>query len=207
MSHPTQTCRPPAVARRALLLAALAGCAGAAWATRSITVEGTTFVGDITLADTPLQLNGVGLRAVAWFKGYAAGLYLPRKATTPAAVYAQMGAKRLQLRMFVEVDAEEFVKAFHKGVARNTPPSEQPRLAERMARFDAVVRSLGKLRKADVIDLDFLPGRGLMMGRNGSARGEAIPGEDLYAAMLSCFLGDRPVDAELKAGLLGGPVA
>ncbi|MDH4290227.1 MAG: chalcone isomerase family protein, partial [Aquincola sp.] len=37
--------------------------------------------------------------------------------------------------------------------------------------------------------------------------GDPVAGEDLYAALLLCFLGDRPVDKELKAGLLGGPVA
>jgi hypothetical protein len=189
-----------------LLLTALGGCALPAWATRSITVEGTTFAGDITLAGAALQLNGVGLRAVAWLRGYAAGLYLPAKAGTTSAVLAQPGPKRLQLRLFLDVDAEEFVKAFHKGVARNTPAADAARLAERMVRFDAQVRSLGKLRKRDVIDLDFVPGRGLVLSRNGTVRGEAIAGDDLYAAMLRCFLGERPADPEMKIGLLGGPV-
>lgn len=200
--------RPPSasIARRRLLLAALGACALPAWATRSITVEGTTFAGDITLAGAALQLNGVGLRAVAWLKGYAAGLYLPAKASTTSAVLAQPGPKRLQLRLFYDVDAEEFVKAFHKGVARNTPAADAARLAERMVRFDAQVRSLGKLRKRDVIDLDFLPGRGLVLSRNGAPRGEAIAGDDLYAALLRCFLGERPADPEMKVGLLGGPV-
>jgi hypothetical protein len=200
-------CPPsPTIARRGLLLAGLGAWVLPAWAARSITVEGTTFAGDITLAGAALQLNGVGLRAVAWLRGYAAGLYLPAKAGTTAAVLAQSGPKRMQLRMLLEVEAEEFVKAFHKGVARNTPPADAARLVERMARFDAQVRSLGKLRKRDVIDLDFLPGRGLVLSRNGSSRGEPIAGDDLYAALLRCFLGERPADPEMKVGLLGGPV-
>lgn len=197
----------PLPTRRTLLVAALATAAWPALATRSINVEGATFVGDITLAGAPLQLNGVGLRAVAWLKGYAAGLYLPARATTPAQVLAQAGPKRLQLRMLVEVGAEEFVKAFHKGVSRNSSPGDAARLAERMVRLDTQVRSLGKLRKGDVIDLDFLPARGLLMSRNGSARFQPIAGEDLYAALLLCFIGERPADAEMKIGLLGGPVS
>lgn len=185
----------------------LSPCALPAWATPPVTVEGGTFAGDIVLANTPLQLNGVGLRAVAWLKGYAAALYLPRKATTTPQVLAQSGPKRLRLRMLVEVGAEEFVKAFHKGVSRNTPPADAARLAERMLRFDTQVRSLGTLRKGDVVDLDFLPGRGLVMSRNGAARFDPIAGEDLYAALLRCFLGERPADPELKVGLLGGPVS
>ena len=178
-----------------------------AWATRSIQVEGFNFPGDIGLAGTPLQLNGVGLRAVSFLKGYAAGLYLPRKASTPAQVLAQADtARRLQLRMLQEVDAEEFVKAFHKGVERNTAPADAARLAERAARFSATVRSLGKLKKRDVIDLDYLPGRGLQLARNGAAVGSSVSGDDLYAALLLCFIGNRPADPEMKLGLLGGPV-
>lgn len=190
--------------RRSWLTLAALATALPAWATRPITTEGVTFAGDITLAETPLQLNGVGLRAVVWIKGYAAGLYLPKKAATPAQVYAQLGAKRLRMVMLLEVDVEEFVKAFHKGVDRNTPPANLPGLQERMQRFDAILRTLGKLKKQDVIDFDFLPDHGLQLTRNGKVGGEAIPGEDLYAALLSCFLGDKPVDTGLKAGLLGG---
>jgi hypothetical protein len=198
-----------AVRRRRFIAAACAALAlpPAAWATRSIQVEGFTFPGDIVLAGTPLQLNGVGLRAVSVLKGYAAGLYLPRKASTPAQVLAQAdSARRLQLRMLQDVDAEEFVKAFHKGVQRNTPAAEAARLGERSARFAAAVRSLARLRKRDVVDLDYLPGRGLQMARNGTPVGAPIDGDDFYAALLRCFIGNRPADPEMKAGLLGGPV-
>lgn len=196
----------PPISRRHLLLAALAVGVPAAHAAKPIQVEGTTFAGDIRLADTALELNGVGLRAVAWFKGYAAGLYLTRRATTAAQVLATPGPKRLQLRMLVDVDTEEFVKAFDKGVARNTPPAELPRLAERMARFDAQMRAVRRVVKRDVIDLDYLPASGLQMSINGKPRGEPIPGEDLYAALLRIFVGEKPADPELKVGLLGGPV-
>jgi hypothetical protein len=191
--------------RRCLLLCALTAAAPA-WATRSITTEGLTFAGDIKLADTALQLNGVGWRAVAWVRGYAAGLYLPKKAGTEAQVVAQTGAKRLQLRLVQEVDAEEFVKAFVKGVNRNTPPADVAQLGERVTQFSAVIRGLGKLKKQDVIDLDFIPGKGLVLSRNGTARGTPVPGEDIYAALLRCFIGIKPTDPELKIGLLGGPV-
>jgi hypothetical protein len=210
MPDPSACPLPRTSLLRRRLLCALGGaalsCTLPAWAARPITVEGTTFSGDITLAGAPLQLNGVGLRAVAWLKGYAAGLYLPRKASTPAQVLAQTGAKRLQLRMLQDVPAEEFVKALHKGVERNTPAADAARLSERVARFDAVVRTLGKLRKQEVIDLDFLPGRGLQLSRNGTPRGETIPGEDFYAALLRIFIGERPADPDMKVGLLGGPV-
>lgn len=176
----------------------------AAWAqVASVKLDDQVFPGTIQLAGSELQINGAGFRAVAWFKGYAAALYLTRRSSTPAGVQAAPGPKRLQMRMLVDVDAEEFVKAFDKGVTRNTPPADLPKLAERMALFDAQVRALRKVAKRDVVDLDFLPDRGLQMSLNGKPSGEPIPGEDLYSAFLRIFIGDKPVDTALRNGLLG----
>jgi hypothetical protein len=47
------------------LLAAMPALAAA----QPIKIEGLTFAGELPLAGQALQLNGVGLRAVAWFKG------------------------------------------------------------------------------------------------------------------------------------------
>lgn len=205
---PAMLVRPVLVRRRLLLAAVSMFVVGnGARAAAPVKVEGVTFPGVSTVAGQALELNGVGLRAVAWLKGYAAGLYLSRRARTTEQVLSATGAKRLQLRLLLDVDVEEFVKAFDKGVARNTPPAEMPQLAERMARFDALLRAIGKVKKRDVVDLDWLPGRGLQLALNGQPRGAPIPGEDLYAALLRIFVGERPADPELKAGLLGGPVA
>lgn len=181
----------------ALLLLAMACSVQAA------RIEDQAFDDRIRVADTDLQLNGVGLRAVAWLKGYAAGLYLVEKSATPAGVLAQKGPKRLQLKMMVDVDSKEFVKAFGKGMRRNHSEAEQAVLRERMVRFDVIVTALGKLKKGDVVDLDWLPGQGLRLALNGRTRGETIPGEDLYAGILKIFVGRDPVDPKLKAGLLG----
>jgi hypothetical protein len=192
-----------------LLVAGLSWLAVAAGARAApaVKVEGFTFPGEMTVAGQTLSLNGVGLRAVLWLKGYAAGLYLSARAATPAQVLATTGAKRLQMRMLLDVDTEEFIKAFHKGIARNTPQAGQPALVDRMARFDELLRAIGTVKKRDVIDLDWLPGRGLQLALNGQLHGEPIPGDDLYAALLLIFLGEKPVDTGLKAGLLGGPLS
>ena len=172
-----------------------------------IAVDGLRFPGDIQLDGQALQLNGVGLRAVAWLRGYAAGLYLTQRATTPEQVLATSGPKRLQLGMLQEVGIEEFIKAFHKGVQRNTPAAALSALAGRMAQFDALLQGMVKVKKMDVVDLDWLPQQGLRLMWNGRSRGPFIPGEDFYAALLRIFVGERPADKEMKIGLLGGPVA
>lgn len=187
--------------RRHLLLALGLAATVPAWAQK--TVEGQTFDASVTLGGSALVLNGTGVRAAAWLKGYAAGLYLQRRAATPEEVLATPGPKRLQLRLLHDVPAVEFVKAIDKGIARNVPPAQQPALDQRRATFDGQVQALQQVRKGDVVDLDFEPGRGLRLSVNGRARGEPVAGEDFFGAVLLIFIGPRPVDAKLKAGLLG----
>ena len=168
-------------------------------------IGGVRFEPQLQLAGQALLLNGTGLRAVLWLKGYAAGLYLGQRAANADAVVAQAGAKRLQLRLLMDVPADEFIKAFHQGVERNNPPEVQASLAERAARFDALLRPLGEIHKGDAVNLDFVPGQGLLFWHNGRQLGPAIPGEDFYGALLRVFVGEHVSDERLRAGLLGKP--
>lgn len=192
--------------RRLLGLAAglALGAAAPAWARR---YEGYDFEDSVQLGGATLALNGVGMRAVAIIKGYLAGLYLAKPAGTPEAVYATPGPKRIQIRMLLEVGAEEFVKAVNKGVQRNCGEAERAALADKLPTFIANMRAIGKVRAKDLVNMDYLPERGTVLTINGRISGEAIPGPELYQALLKVFLGERPVDGRLKAGLLGTPAA
>ena len=167
-------------------------------------IGGESFDELIRLADTELVLNGVGLRAVLMFKGYAAGLYLAHKGRTTEQVLAVKGAKRVQLKMLIDVEAKEFVKAIDVGMRRNSTEAEQLAMKDRIVLFDSNIALIGAVKKGDVINLDFIPAKGLVLTLNGKPRGEPIPGEDLYAGVLKIFIGELPVDKKLKAGLLGG---
>jgi len=195
----------PALRRTVLLsLLALAVLPSATIAGATTRIEGVSFEQHLVLGGQTLQLNGVGLRAVAWLKGYAAGLYLSQPATTAERVLAITGPKRLQMHMLLDVPVAEFVKAFHKGIGRNTPAAQQGRLSERMERFDQMIQPLGKVKKGDVVTLDYLPEQGLVFSHNGHVLGTPIPGDDFFDALLGIFIGPQPVDESLKAGLLGG---
>jgi hypothetical protein len=168
-----------------------------------VTLEDQTFPADARVAGTPLQLNGVGLRAAFIYKVYLAGLYLPEKAATGAQVLAQAGPKRLQVRLLMDGPSDEFAKAFTGGIAKRTPADRVAAMRDRIDAFDRTLRSVGDVRKGDVVDLDYAPAVGLTLAVNGKPVGAPVPGADLYAALLDIFVGDRPVDATLKAGMLG----
>lgn len=169
---------------------------------KGVEVAGQLFQGQADVAGTVLRLNGTGIRGVAWFKGYAAGLYLPLAASLAEEAVAMPGPKRLQIRMLYTVPAGEFVKALNKGVSRNVTPEQLAALQDAQAQFARQVGELREVRKGDVINLDLEPGRGLVMHVNGKLQDDPVPGEHLYAAVLKSFVGQRPYDEKLKAGLL-----
>ena len=187
------------------LAAALACGVSAQAAEPANPIGGVRFEPQAQVAGQALQLNGTGLRALRIFKAYAAALYLPQRASTAETVVTQTGAKRLQIRMLWGVPAAEFVKAFHLGVQRNNPPEVQARLAERVARFDALLEPIGKIASGDTVNLDFQPSQGLVFSHNGRTLGAPIPGDDFYGALLRVFIGELVSDDKLRAGLLGQP--
>jgi hypothetical protein len=164
--------------------------------------EGFEFEEQSQLVQTPLQLNGVGVRQVAWLKGYAAGLYV-QKMTREAQVILDAGSPvRIKMGLMLGVGTQEFTKAIKSGIRKNYSDTDQAKLADRIDRFDALMKDIGTVKKGDVIWLDGIPDKGLVVQVNGQARGQPIPGDDFVKAVLSIFIGQRPVDEKLKAGLL-----
>lgn len=197
-------------ARRALMLAAasLAGL-GLAAPAAALEYEGFEIDESIKLGGVLLVLNGVGVRSVSVLKGYSAALYLSEKSQQVAGVLANSGPKRVQIRMLlpVAVGAKEFVKAINVGVGRNCSAAERTAVAARVERLNAMLEKVGTVYRKDLINLDYLPDKGLVLSVNGKLSGEPLPGADLYDAILKVFLGELPVDKRLKAGMLGLPVS
>jgi hypothetical protein len=182
--------------------AALLGM-GLAGPARALRYEDQEFADSLQLAGSTLVLNGVGKRAVLMLRGYVAGLYMTRKARTPQEVLAVPGPKRLEIRMLLEVGSDEFVKAVKKGVSRNCSEPERAALADRLPQLTGNFELVGRVRRKDLITVDYLPAIGTVLAVNGKQWGKPVPGEDIYRAFLKVFLGQRVSDDALKAGLLG----
>jgi len=199
--------RTGAICRLRLLLAALA--AGTALgalpsAAGGTLVEGLRFDDAARVGGKELMLNGTALRSGFMLKGYVAALYLPEKARNATVVLGTPGSKRLQLRMLREMQPLTFARALEKGIRENHSELQVQMLSARMEQFERTIDQVGTAHKGDVINLDFSPDSGTVVAINGTPRGRPIPGEDFYQAVLRVFLGDHPVDRDVKRGLLGG---
>jgi hypothetical protein len=166
--------------------------------------EGVRFDDSIRVSGSTLVLNGIGVRAAAWFKGYVAGLYLPQKSADSEAIYAMPGVKRIGVRMLIDVGPDLLARTFGDGIRKNYKGEALEPLQSRMEAFDAQVRGIpGGVKKGQEIDLDFHPASGTRVLVAGKPIGEPIAGEDFYVALLKMFIGERAIDKGLRASLLG----
>ena len=150
-----------------------------------------------------LVLNGAGIRTRMIFKVYVAGLYLPEKKGTTGDVLALAGPKRVAMTMLRDLSAQQLSEALADGIRNNSSAAEKEALKARIDELLAIMNSLGEAKKGDAILLDFLPASGTRIVVNGQPRGKPITGDDFYRALLRIWLGDKPVDDDLKKGMLG----
>ncbi|BAL23597.1 chalcone isomerase family protein [Azoarcus sp. KH32C] len=166
-------------------------------------VAGIGFDDATTVAGQSLALNGAGLRTRMVFKVYAIGLYLPQRAGNLAAILSAPGAKRIRLVTLRDLDAEQFVGGLLEGLKKNHTPQELASLQPSIDAFRNIMLSLKETPKGTQVLLDSIPGSGTRLTVGGTRRGDDIPNEGFYPALLRIWLGEHPADDELKQALLG----
>jgi hypothetical protein len=152
------------------------------------------------VAGTELALKGAGLRKRVFFQVYAIGLYLPDRAADPV---TQPGAKRVAIRMLRDVDAATFTQALVDGMRPNHDEATMKALEPRIAQLSDIMAEMKEAKKGMAIALDWVPGSGTRVTIDGKPAGKPIEGEDFYRALLRIWLGDKPVQDDLKKALLG----
>jgi hypothetical protein len=193
-----------------LLLALLGAGLGTApraqaQAPAGVELAGVRYPASATVAGSNLRLNGAGIRYRFVVKVYTAGLYLGTAATSPEAVLAAPGPKRLHVVMLREIDAEQLGRLFTRGMQDNAPKEEFSKSIPGTLRMSDIFSSRKKLKAGENFSVDWVPGVGTTVLVNGQPQGEAIREPEFFNALLRIWLGNKPADEGLKAALLGKP--
>ena len=150
-----------------------------------------------------LVLNGAGLRKrFTVVKVYVIGLYLAEKKTDAAAVLGLAGPKRAEIHMLRNVDANTFTEALVEGLRANHSEADFKALEPRVKELADLMAQIGEAKDGMTIALDWT-GAGTRLAVNGKPTGKPIAGEDFYKALLRIWIGDKPVQDDLKKSLLG----
>ena len=166
-------------------------------------VAGVKLDDKVRIANSELALNGAGLRKRAFFQVYAIGLYLPEKKTVAADAVAVTGPKRVAIYMLRDVDAGQFTDALTDGMKDNHSETDMKALDPRIKQLAAIMSEMKEAKKGMRITLDWVPAAGTQVTVDGKATGLPIAGEDFYRALLKIWLGENPVQDDLKKALLG----
>jgi hypothetical protein len=168
----------------------------------AIEVEGFKFDDKLTLGNAELVVNGTGVRS-KFGKRYAMALYLPVRASEAKAVLATKGPKRIAINLIKDVSGDTFADAVSGGINDNSTDAEKAALKDRIKLLADTVVALGEIKAGTAIVFDWIPERGTVLTIGGLQKGKDIPGEDFYAGLLRVWLGEDPVQKDLKQGLLG----
>ena len=155
------------------------------------------------LSNIELTLNGAGLRKRAFFQVYAIGLYLPEKTASAADAIAAPGPKRVAMHMLRDVGADQFGGALTDGMKDNLGEAEMKAMQPRIQQLLAAMNEMKEAKKGMRITLDWVPAAGTQLTVDGKPTGAPIAGDDFYRALLKIWLGERPVQDDLKKALLG----
>jgi ZIP family zinc transporter len=198
-AHPKFLTTVMTVAGAAVLyLAMMLAAHGATVSVAGVEVDDTARVGNSTLV-----LNGAGKREKFIFDVYVAALYLPAHDGDAAQVLAATGPKRISMTLLRNLTAEQLSDALRESIALNSTPAEVSALQPQIDSLIAIMTAIGTAKKGEVLTIDFLTDGNTVVGIAGEPRGKPIPGIAFQRALLACWLGEKPVQADLKQALLG----
>jgi Chalcone isomerase-like len=174
----------------------------------AVTLEGVTLDETIMVGSRKLVLNGAGVRRRGYFKADVTALYLPEKRTTPESIFKLDGYRRIQLNILRDFTSSTISRIFISDFKQAATEEEFKKLIEVISLVGGAYSNVKRVTKGDVVDLDWVPGKGWMAFMNGKALqvegagADAINNELAYQVYLRMYIGASAPE-DLRNGLLG----
>ena len=172
-----------------------------ALSTNALEIKGFKVEESAKVGGSDLVLNGAGMRVKLMFKVYVAGLYLMQKLNEANAVINDEGNKRISMHFLRNVNADALLGGMNDGFTDNNTKADMAAIEPQMNAFRQMMTSAKEVKEGDEIVLN-LTSAGTQVNLNGKLLGH-IDGEAFNRALLRVWLGNKPVDAQLKKALLG----
>lgn len=164
-------------------------------------VKGILVPSIIASGSNKLHLNGTAIRAKWGFSVYVVALYMTKVNRGAEAIMLDRDPKRIHITMLHSVSEKRFVSTIEKNIDVNFSAEEKVKYAKGLTDFMGCFHGGTSLNKYSTIDIDYLPGKGMMVAVDGN-KFELIPGDDFYHAIMRLWIGDPP-QLSLKTGLVG----
>jgi hypothetical protein len=147
-----------------------------------------------------LTLNGAGTREKMFMDMYVGSLYVTKKPTDGNAISAANEAMAIKLNIVSGlISSEKMITAINEGFENSTGKKTAP-LKAKIDKFKGFFKDV--INKKDVFIIVYVPNEGVSVYKNGTKKG-TIEGMDFKKALFGIWLGNKPADDDLKAGMLG----
>jgi hypothetical protein len=170
-------------------------------------VGGVQYQESTRIGETPLMLNGAGVRQQSSAALYSIGLYADKRLTTPQEVFDATGPVQLRLVMLREVGAKKLSDMLTQGLIANSTDEGLETLITEIFTVGTMLNKQGKLLAGDTVVIHADAARNITVSIRGTGRGipatQSFAKPAMYKAMMGIWLGPRAVDSELKKALLG----
>jgi hypothetical protein len=173
------------------------------WSVSALELAGIPVAQKEQMGDVTLLLNGAGIRSKNMFDIYTCALYLTQKQTSAEAIIADVHERRIAMHFVYSLGSKRLFKAFNDGIEANLSPAELAALAPQLKQMEQIFDSVDHVRVDDVIRIDYQPGTGTQISLNKKPIG-TIPGAAFNRALFRIWLGNEPVQPDLKKAMLGG---
>lgn len=166
----------------------------------AIELDGIKVPETLNLDNQTLELNGAGIRSKFFVDLYVGSLYTTEKTDDASSVLNSETPVAIQLFITSKlITSEKLTEAVNEGFEKSTGGQVEP-LKDRLSAFIDVFQA--EIVKGDNFVMFVTPGKGVDVYKNGKKL-TTIKGDDFSRALLGVWLGDQPVDADLKADMLG----
>lgn len=163
----------------------------------------SSFSSTTQLAGQTLQVNGQGTRYRAIFKVYDLALYLPRKTDDPAQVLSMSGPKRASFVALRDIPSDQFGLSLVSGMRANVSGAHATQLLRYMGEVIELFNTEQVIKAGQTFRVDYEPGKGTSFYLDNVRKGPVVTDPRFIEALLSIWMGPKPVDAQLKDRLLG----
>ena len=164
------------------------------------TLDGITIPEEVQVGKNQLQLNGAGVRSKFVFDIYVGALYLAQKTSSAQAIINDPGPKQVNMYfVYSEVSQEKMINGWNEGFEKVLDAAQREQLKSQIETFN---HAFGKTFAGDVIEVVYSPESGTRVIVNKETKA-TISGFDFHQAVMKVWLGDDPVDEDLKQGMLG----
>jgi hypothetical protein len=160
--------------------------------------HGVSFNTELKLDGENLVINGAGLREKYFMDLYVAGLYVPKKTEDAKKVIYDDTEMAIHIKIVSSsVTRERFIESVNAGFATSKHGSASKEEIKKFVGFFSE-----SIEEGDKIYLDYIPGKGVRVTKNGAVKG-TIPGLDFKKALFGIWFGTPPVQESLKEEMLG----